>query len=518
MNSFVRSKNAASHDDLKMRVPNMKVAMEPSRGGDRGRSAGAPDERRHRSDTRAFYDTDSSKADSISIASAAPTAHVGVEREGRADSHSSGPHGFKDEDEYEVSSDDDSEEDLNPDPLHGVHGLTGPGNRDVTLNSEQRHKMGMIDSLRKGHHKSITEKYVQGDSYPSTTSGRLSVSDTGERMPSPYGFPPQHHPVRPSHIISSAPEVPLTQTRHQVSAQPAKKGPGLQQQQHGALFENPTHKELEPGVEAANTFKMARALAPTPPPQQVQQQMMFPVATQNDSHLKNAAQNRSGAHQSQHLPLPQQQHQRQGLPVKPIEKRQKPHEERQDQLQFRPKSVEVFEADIRDGNDGPTRLATHGPTPAREQKAEPETELDYQPHELYCLKYDDVKDAVFDSAPRSVPFKLPEHLPNMTLSEQLSSAARLSSDQQVSFFASLQMDAWEEAGDWFLDRFGELVSRFKTARQEKRKAARTFEDEIEKRHEAISKKRKVTEDALGEMKINGALILQGTPRKARKPS
>jgi hypothetical protein len=52
-------------------------------------------------------------------------------------------------------------------------------------------------------------------------------------------------------------------------------------------------------------------------------------------------------------------------------------------------------------------------------------------------------------------------------------------------------------------------------RREKRKAARAFEDEIEVRETAVSKKRALTNAAMIEMKTSGIAVLQGTPGKKR---
>ena len=110
---------------------------------------------------------------------------------------------------------------------------------------------------------------------------------------------------------------------------------------------------------------------------------------------------------------------------------------------------------------------------------------------------------------------LPNAQPTDDLTQKLFAASELDRRDQAKFFASLTIDDWEQAGDWFLDRFGDVMKRLKEARREKREAAKRFEDEVEHRHDVISKKRKLTDDALSEMKTSGALVLQGTPRKGR---
>ena len=76
---------------------------------------------------------------------------------------------------------------------------------------------------------------------------------------------------------------------------------------------------------------------------------------------------------------------------------------------------------------------------------------------------------------------------------------------------------WEEAGDWFLERFGDIVTKIKDARKERRKLATTFDDEIRDRHESVQGKKRSIEEALAEMGKNGKSFLQaGTPKRARR--
>ncbi|KAK3678299.1 hypothetical protein LTR78_001594 [Recurvomyces mirabilis] len=141
-----------------------------------------------------------------------------------------------------------------------------------------------------------------------------------------------------------------------------------------------------------------------------------------------------------------------------------------------------------------------------------DADLDIDLPELYGLSYADLKSAEFDQNPRI------SQLPGQgeTLSKDLESMLTKGSKDQIEYFSTLNIVVWEEAGDWFLGRYSEVVKKLKAARQEKRKAARLFEDEIEARHEAVSMKRQQTEAALGDMKASGAQVLQGTPKKAKK--
>jgi hypothetical protein len=154
-----------------------------------------------------------------------------------------------------------------------------------------------------------------------------------------------------------------------------------------------------------------------------------------------------------------------------------------------------------------------------EQQPEPqianEEPLDYDLEELYNKDYASLKAEPFDHSPHAQPFVVPG-LPNTAaLIDKLVQLNGAEAQTQSHFFASLNIDEWEEAGDWFLDRFGETIKRLKDVRREKRKAARAFEDEIEVRETAVDKKRALTRVAMSDMKSSGAAVLQGTPGKKR---
>jgi predicted Holliday junction resolvase-like endonuclease len=70
------------------------------------------------------------------------------------------------------------------------------------------------------------------------------------------------------------------------------------------------------------------------------------------------------------------------------------------------------------------------------------------------------------------------------------------------------MDEWEDSGDWFVERFNDLVKRMKDARQAKRKLAMEFEEEIANREEAVRKSKESVELELRTMKKGGEEVLK----------
>ncbi|KAK4992750.1 hypothetical protein LTR50_000874 [Elasticomyces elasticus] len=154
------------------------------------------------------------------------------------------------------------------------------------------------------------------------------------------------------------------------------------------------------------------------------------------------------------------------------------------------------------------------PTNHGVDESESRLKLDHEPSELYKMDYADLRHAPFDVDPNAGPPLIGDH-EFADLPEKLHNVARMVPDFQTRFFASLNIDEWENAGDWFLDQFSDIVQRMKIARKEKRQLAKGFEDEIERRHSEVSRKLKAADEALKAMRTSGQTVLQGTPKKKR---
>lgn len=149
----------------------------------------------------------------------------------------------------------------------------------------------------------------------------------------------------------------------------------------------------------------------------------------------------------------------------------------------------------------------------REQEA---ADLDYDRNKLIEMDYSALKSQSFDTAPGDQPISLEGVAQNDPINAQMTAVSNLDPQAQHEFLTSLAINEWEHAGDWFLDRFRETLTKLKTLREERRKVAYQFENEIESRHVAVNKKRTLTETALDDMKTSGKMVLDGTPQKNRK--
>jgi hypothetical protein len=102
------------------------------------------------------------------------------------------------------------------------------------------------------------------------------------------------------------------------------------------------------------------------------------------------------------------------------------------------------------------------------------------------------------------------------LSEQLNLVRKRDKDTKEDFLASLTLDQWADAGDWFIERFGEVVKKMTDARKERRKLASGFEKEMDARHHHVQSKKRTIDAALEAMGRSGQGVLKaGTPKKAR---
>ncbi|KAH0254755.1 hypothetical protein KCU91_g17836, partial [Aureobasidium melanogenum] len=151
-----------------------------------------------------------------------------------------------------------------------------------------------------------------------------------------------------------------------------------------------------------------------------------------------------------------------------------------------------------------------------EQNTHSEEEvLDYRLEELYAKDFVELQNEPFDGPPREEVHDTQSDL-SKPLSERLEAVAQLDVRRQKELFSSLKLEQWEEAGDWFQERFSEVFGKLKAARKKRREMASGFEQQIARRQQALTKKRKITDDALSGMKKSGSLVLESTPKKKQR--
>ncbi|QDS69790.1 hypothetical protein FKW77_010384 [Venturia effusa] len=151
-----------------------------------------------------------------------------------------------------------------------------------------------------------------------------------------------------------------------------------------------------------------------------------------------------------------------------------------------------------------------------EVPVEEEPQLDYSEDILKDMNYEQLRDEDYDMDPLKPASVLPMEEQSKSLPERLEFAQKLEDDHQRAFFASLPLTEWEEAGDWFLEKFSDVVKKMTESRKEKRRLAMDFEREVARRHEHVASRKRGIEVALTKMNESGQDVLRGsTPKRQR---
>ncbi|KAI0852993.1 extracellular mutant protein 11-domain-containing protein [Daldinia vernicosa] len=136
-------------------------------------------------------------------------------------------------------------------------------------------------------------------------------------------------------------------------------------------------------------------------------------------------------------------------------------------------------------------------------------ELDYDDGALAAMDYSELKDEVFDFDPAQAEAQSAIGPPRGTLPEKLDHFFDKDQESQMEFFSKMPVKDWEISGDWFLERFGEVMQRFREARQAKRTVIQDFENEIADRDEAVRSKIRTIDSTLAELKNEGEGMMNG---------
>ena len=142
---------------------------------------------------------------------------------------------------------------------------------------------------------------------------------------------------------------------------------------------------------------------------------------------------------------------------------------------------------------------------------------DYDDHILFGMEYNELVTQSFDENPKIDLNAVRQLFPAdsaLDIPARMKMAQNFEEDAQRLFFSSLTIDQWDEAGDWFLQQFGDVLDRLRHAHRERRKIASQFEDEVHTRHDAVESKKRSISEALSSMRSSGENVLP-TPKKPR---
>ncbi|KAF2877571.1 extracellular mutant protein 11-domain-containing protein [Massariosphaeria phaeospora] len=354
---------------------------------------------------------------------------------------------------------------------------------------------GGVEEFPDDHDQSIQEASSEGNYDRGTVSPspqRFATQRTHQHQPAPQA---NNHAMQPRGLFGKAADLRKPQpaninpgardefTGHINGGAPPINQYKAQSRAKSGLINAPTHASAQAyaPVQGDSQLPYASQLNTTKPSAAVQQSVPHPVQPQAPAFFQPPA----PAPPQRQAPAPPQRQ----APASP-QRQAPPHLHKQDSI-------------------------------GKDQRAEaddtPSDIVDYDPPVLFKKQYEELRNEGFDTVPRGVSFEPFEDLVDKPLEERLVLVQKtLGHADQGKFFSLLPTAEWEEAGDWFLKQFGSIIQRTTEARQKKRKLAKDFENEIEKRHKQVAKRQALVEDAMGKMKVQGGSLLPKSPKRASK--
>ncbi len=141
-------------------------------------------------------------------------------------------------------------------------------------------------------------------------------------------------------------------------------------------------------------------------------------------------------------------------------------------------------------------------------------DLDYTPSQLSSMTYDRLSSESFDNDPHSPENNIPETLADAPLAQKLKYAFDLKRHekqllQRRQVFSSMTFAQYEECGNLLIDKLGEIMIRYRETRQQKRKVAKDFEDEVARREEYVRGKKEVVDGDFRRLRRAGEDVVRG---------
>ena len=143
-------------------------------------------------------------------------------------------------------------------------------------------------------------------------------------------------------------------------------------------------------------------------------------------------------------------------------------------------------------------------------------DIDYSLDELSSMTFSQLQDEPFHHDPKATKPPLPPEIADAPLPQKLDYILSLKDDpgnnkqhHRALFFSSLPIEQYDDCGDLIVQKFADIVSKFKDARQQRRKVAREFEAEVTKREARVRAKMGAVEKDLGRLRRGGEEVVRG---------
>lgn len=159
--------------------------------------------------------------------------------------------------------------------------------------------------------------------------------------------------------------------------------------------------------------------------------------------------------------------------------------------------------------------AQPAPKATKAANATPEEEIpatpDYTDAQLRKMTYVDLEKESWEKNDDKKNFQLVKPLrDNNTLKEKLEHYVfKEDEEPQLTFYEQMSPQEWEEGGDWFVEKFTELMNEIKTKRTQKKEITKKYEAEISAREKLVRGKSDALDREFKDMRVGGEGILRG---------
>ena len=165
-------------------------------------------------------------------------------------------------------------------------------------------------------------------------------------------------------------------------------------------------------------------------------------------------------------------------------------------------------------SDPPPVTDTAGINMKKGESRKRDLELDYTPAELSNMTYKLLNSESFDHTPKVTSASLQNEFAEAILKDKIQLAYNLKENekrhsQRQALFTNLTLEQYEEAGDLLLEKFSDVVERYKEARRSKRIIAKEFEKEVTQREELVRGKTTAVDRDLTGLRQAGQKVVEG---------
>ncbi|CEJ84155.1 hypothetical protein VHEMI03398 [[Torrubiella] hemipterigena] len=145
------------------------------------------------------------------------------------------------------------------------------------------------------------------------------------------------------------------------------------------------------------------------------------------------------------------------------------------------------------------------PAPLERKRRRPST--DYDDRILSSMSFGELQNEPFDFDPSVANAQTLSGTSGGNIESRLAQLEHHGHSEQRTFFGNMTLDEWECAGDWFADRFADIMKKMRQARRNKRQMIQEFENEAAQREAAVRIRSDKIDRKLQTMKENGRRVV-----------